>query len=115
MQVHHAQAIEMAMEIYRKTDDDELRVLSYDIATGQAGQRGEMFDWLVQWGLPQSGGPMMAWMAASEAGHDHGGTRGRAADRRARRARRWAWRRPPRSPRSRTPPARRRTASSSSS
>ena len=56
MQVHHAQAIEMAMEIYRKTDDDELRVLAYDIATGQAGQRGEMYDWLVQWGLPQSGG-----------------------------------------------------------
>ena len=27
MQVHHAQAIEMAMEIYRKTEDDELRVL----------------------------------------------------------------------------------------
>ncbi|MEV8267108.1 DUF305 domain-containing protein [Microbacterium sp. NPDC076911] len=72
MQVHHAQAIEMAMEIYRKTDDDELRVLAYDIATGQAGQRGEMFDWLVQWGLPQGGGSMMAWMAASEAGHDHG-------------------------------------------
>ncbi len=72
MQVHHAQAIAMAMEIYRKTDDDELRVLSYDIATGQAGQRGEMFDWLVQWGLPQSGGPMMQWMSASDAGHDHG-------------------------------------------
>jgi uncharacterized protein (DUF305 family) len=73
MQVHHAQAIAMAMEIYRTTDDEELRVLSYDIATGQAGQRGEMFDWLVQWGLPQSGGPMMAWMSASEAGHAHGG------------------------------------------
>ena len=72
MQVHHAQAIAMAMEIYRTTDDEELRVLSYDIATGQAGQRGEMFDWLVQWGLPQSGGPMMAWMSASEAGHAHG-------------------------------------------
>ncbi|SFS16016.1 Uncharacterized conserved protein, DUF305 family [Microbacterium sp. cf046] len=72
MQVHHAQAIAMAMEIYRKTDDDELRVLSYDIATGQAGQRGEMFDWLVQWGLPQAGGPMMAWMSGSDAGHDHG-------------------------------------------
>ncbi len=72
MQVHHAQAIAMAMEIYRKTDDEELRVLSYDIATGQAGQRGEMFDWLVQWGLPQAGGPMMDWMSASEAGHDHG-------------------------------------------
>ncbi len=73
MQVHHAQAIEMAMEIYRKTDDDELRVLSYDIATGQAGQRGEMYDWLVKWGLPQSGGPMMQWMDASDAGHAHGG------------------------------------------
>jgi len=73
MQVHHAQAIEMAMEIYRKTDDAELRVLSYDIATGQAGQRGEMFDWLVQWGLPQSGEPMMAWMSESEAGHGHSG------------------------------------------
>lgn len=72
MQVHHAQAIAMAMVIYRTTDDEELRVLSYDIATGQAGQRGEMFDWLVQWGLPQSGGPMMAWMSASEAGHAHG-------------------------------------------
>ena len=74
MQVHHSQAIEMAMEIYRKTEDPELRVLAYDIATGQSGQRGEMYDWLVQWGLPQSGGPTMTWMSASEAGHDHGGT-----------------------------------------
>ena len=74
MQVHHAQAIAMAMEIYRKTDDEELRVLSYDIATGQAGQRGEMYDWLVQWGLPQTGGPTMAWMSASEEDHDHGGS-----------------------------------------
>lgn len=76
MQVHHAQAIEMAMEIYRKTEDDELRVLAYDIATGQAGQRGEMYDWLVQWGLPQSGAPMMQWMDASDAGHGHGGSAG---------------------------------------
>jgi uncharacterized protein (DUF305 family) len=73
MQVHHAQAMEMAMEIYRKTEDDELRVLSYDIATSQGGQRGEMFDWLVQWGLRQSGGPMMAWMSESDAAHGHGG------------------------------------------
>jgi len=75
MQVHHAQAIQLAMEIYRKTDDDELRVLAYDIATGQAGQRGEMYDWLVQWGLPQSGGPMMQWMTDAEGtGHEHGGS-----------------------------------------
>lgn len=76
MQVHHAQAIQMAMEIYRKTDDDELRVLAYDIATGQAAQRGEMYDWLVQWGLSQSGGPMMQWMQASDEGHAHGDTDG---------------------------------------
>lgn len=76
MQVHHAQAIEMAMETYRKTEDDELRVLAYDIATGQAGQRGEMYDWLVQWGLSQSGGPMMQWMEASDEGHAHGVTTG---------------------------------------
>lgn len=71
MQVHHAQAIQMAMEIYQKTADDELRILAYDIATGQAGQRGEMFDWLVQWGLSQSGGPMMKWMDASPVGSGH--------------------------------------------
>jgi uncharacterized protein (DUF305 family) len=73
MQVHHAQAIQLAMDIYRKTDDQDLRVLAYDIATGQAGQRGEMFDWLVKWGLPQAGGPMMAWMTTMDAGHQHGG------------------------------------------
>lgn len=72
MQVHHSQAIQMAMEIYRKTEDEELRVVSYDIATGQAGQRGEMYDWLVQWGLSQAGGPMMAWMSSTDAGHAHG-------------------------------------------
>lgn len=72
MQVHHTQAIEMAMEIYRKTDDDDVQRMAYDIATSQAGQRGEMYDWLVQWGLPQSGDPLMTWMAGS--GHGgHGG------------------------------------------
>lgn len=71
MQVHHAQAVQMAMEIYRKTDDEELRVLSYDIATGQSGQRGEMYDWLVQWDLPQAGGPMMQWMQASAGSQGH--------------------------------------------
>lgn len=69
MQVHHTQAIEMAMQIYRKTDDEDLRRIAYDIATSQAGQRGEMFDWLVQWGLPQTGGPLMAWMTDASAGH----------------------------------------------
>ena len=74
MQVHHTQAVLMAMEIYRKTDDDELRTLSYDIATGQAGQRGEMYGWLVEWGLPQaSSQPLMTWMEPSGE-HSHGDT-----------------------------------------
>lgn len=74
MQVHHTQAVQMAMEIYRKTTDPELRTLSYDIATAQSGQRGEMFGWLVQWGLPQaSSQPLMQWMASSDA-HSHGDT-----------------------------------------
>nr|WP_133544730.1 DUF305 domain-containing protein [Microbacterium sp. BK668] len=74
MQVHHTQAIEMAMEIYRKTEDEDLQRISYDIATSQAGQRGEMYDWLVQWGLPQTGGPLMEWMTDAESGHGgHGG------------------------------------------
>lgn len=73
MQVHHAQAVEMAMQIYRATEDDEIRALSYDIATAQSAQRGEMYDWLVQWGLPQASPvPIMTWMAdASVDGHDH--------------------------------------------
>ncbi len=74
MQVHHTQAVLMAMEIYRKTSDPELRVLSYDIATAQSGQRGEMFGWLVDWGLPQaSSQPLMTWMEASGE-HSHGDT-----------------------------------------
>lgn len=77
MQMHHAQAVDMAMTIYAETEDDELRALAYDIATGQSSQRGEMLDWLVRWGLPQYNEQPMAWMAASDsAGHDHGGTDG---------------------------------------
>ncbi len=72
MQVHHGQAIEMAMEIYRKTEDPEIRVMAYDMATTQAGQKGEMYDWLVRWGLPQLGDSTMAWMTGTDTGHDHG-------------------------------------------
>ena len=74
MQVHHAQAIEMAMQVYRTTENDAVRVLAYDIATGQSAQKGEFYDWLVQWHLPQAGEPLMSWMHPSEdAGHHHGG------------------------------------------
>ncbi|WP_375385680.1 DUF305 domain-containing protein [uncultured Microbacterium sp.] len=75
MQVHHAQAVDMAMQIYRKTTDDQLRTLSYDIATSQAAQKGEMFGWLVAWGLPQNGGALMSWMTdADHPGHGSAAT-----------------------------------------
>lgn len=74
MQVHHAQAVEMAMDIYRTTDNDDVRVLAYDIATTQSAQKGEFYDWLVKWGLPQAGGPLMGWMDAADTAHHHAGT-----------------------------------------
>lgn len=73
MQVHHAQAIDMAMTIYRKTDDADLRALAYDIATTQSEQKGAMYAWLTDWGLPQASDTMMTWMTQSAGGHDHGG------------------------------------------
>jgi len=72
MQVHHAQAVDMAMTIYAKTDDEQLSALAYDIATGQSAQRGEMYDWLVRWGLPQYGTPMTWMEGSSDGGHAHG-------------------------------------------
>ncbi|KRA24248.1 hypothetical protein ASD65_07305 [Microbacterium sp. Root61] len=80
MQVHHAQAVEMAMIAYRATEDPDLRTLAYDIATGQAGQRGEMFDWLVQWGLPQAGAPLMSWMIGDDGHAGHGSSDAPATD-----------------------------------
>ena len=64
MQVHHAQAVEMALLIRDKTDDPGLRLLAYDIATGQSAQLGRMYGLLEAWGLPQaSPHPPMTWMS----------------------------------------------------
>lgn len=69
MQTHHAQAVQMALLIRDKSTDPTLRAVAYDIATSQQQQIGQMYGWLVQWGLPQtSSEPPMAWMAAGEAG-----------------------------------------------
>ncbi|HWM33874.1 MAG TPA: DUF305 domain-containing protein [Pseudolysinimonas sp.] len=82
MQVHHAQAVEMAMLIRDRSDDPALRQLAYDIAIGQAGQAGQMYGLLNSWGLPQaSSRPPMSWMSqpvidGSSGGHDMGPTPG---------------------------------------
>jgi uncharacterized protein (DUF305 family) len=79
MQVHHAQAVEMAMVSYRSTQDEELRLISYDIATAQAQQSGQMFAWIEDWGVPQRGSdPLMRWMA-QDGEHGHGDDMGGAA------------------------------------
>jgi uncharacterized protein (DUF305 family) len=64
MQVHHAQAVEMAMTVRDRTDDPDVRILAYDIALTQQQQIGQMYAWLTLWGLPQtSSSPPMEWMA----------------------------------------------------
>lgn len=64
MQTHHQQAVEMSMIVRDLTDDPEVRLLAYDIATSQSQQSGQMFGWLAEWGLSQaSSQPEMAWMA----------------------------------------------------
>ncbi|KGN40986.1 DUF305 domain-containing protein [Knoellia aerolata] len=66
MQAHHAQAVEMALIIRDKTSDPTLRAISYDIITTQQQQAGQMYGWLTQWGLPQTGShPAMTWMGTS--------------------------------------------------
>ncbi|MEF3402465.1 DUF305 domain-containing protein [Agromyces sp. CCNWLW203] len=63
MQVHHLQGVELAMIVRDATDDDEVRLLGYDIATTQAQQAGQMYGWLAEWGLSQAGSePSMTWM-----------------------------------------------------
>lgn len=63
MQVHHGQAVEMAFIVRDLTDDPDVRLLAYDIATSQSQQAGQMAGWLHLWKLPQTGPePIMTWM-----------------------------------------------------
>jgi uncharacterized protein (DUF305 family) len=74
MQVHHDQAVEMALIIRDRSDDADIRQIAYDIATTQARQSGQMYGWLAAWGLPQaSPEPAMTWMMrpALSGGNSH--------------------------------------------
>jgi uncharacterized protein (DUF305 family) len=63
MQVHHNQGVELALIVRDATDDTEIRLMAYDMATTQAHQSGQMYAWLELWGLPQSSTiDFMAWM-----------------------------------------------------
>ena len=68
MQTHHAQAVEMAFLVRDRSQDDEVRTVAYDIITSQQQQAGQMYGWLVQWGLDQTGSrPPMAWVGGEHA------------------------------------------------
>ena len=64
MQTHHNQAVEMSLMVRDLTDDPDVRLLAYDIATSQSQQAGQMNGWLTVWNLPQtSPEPSMTWMS----------------------------------------------------
>lgn len=75
MSDHHAQAVAMAEEIRRKTDNPQIRLLATDIALTQQAQIGQMRGWLEAWNQPIAGrGPAMEWM-----GHGDGTMPGMAS------------------------------------
>ena len=74
MQVHHAQAVDMALTIHARTSNESLSLLAYDIATSQQRHIGVMSEWLVDWNLPELGGAPMAWAADAHGGHGPGST-----------------------------------------
>lgn len=66
MSAHHAQAVEMASILYDRTEDQEMRFLTYDILTTQQGQIGIMTGWLDAWGRSvNNSGARMEWMGMS--------------------------------------------------
>lgn len=63
MQVHHTQAVEMAMIIRDRTNDEQLRFLATDIAFTQTNEMGMMQGYLNLWDLNATGNePAMTWM-----------------------------------------------------
>lgn len=68
MAEHHQQAVEMSFLVRDRTDDEEIRLLAYDIINTQANQRGMMLGWLDEWGAPKTTDrPRMAWMGGAHA------------------------------------------------
>src|SRR5690606_6276596 len=63
MQVHHEQAVVMAMIIRDRTEDEQLKAMATDIAFTQTSQIGTMQGFLNVWDLSPTGEQApMAWM-----------------------------------------------------
>jgi uncharacterized protein (DUF305 family) len=54
MSVHHAQAVDMAERIRKRTDDPALALIATDIVLTQQNQIGRFAGWIEQWGLSPS-------------------------------------------------------------
>jgi uncharacterized protein (DUF305 family) len=77
MQVHHAQAVELAVLLRDRSTDEEVRTVALDILLTQQNQIGQMAGWLSTWGLPAtSDAAPMAWMTEGEHGHTAGAAGG---------------------------------------
>jgi uncharacterized protein (DUF305 family) len=75
MQTHHLQAVEMGFLVRERSTDEAVRTLAFDIITSQQQQAGQMYGWLVQWGLPQTGERApMAWVGGEHGTHAAAGT-----------------------------------------
>jgi uncharacterized protein (DUF305 family) len=69
MATHHLQGVEMANVALERSEDREVRQLAFDISSTQNNQAGRMQGWLSLWGVPPTGGDVMAWMAGDDGGH----------------------------------------------
>ncbi|HST66953.1 MAG TPA: DUF305 domain-containing protein [Mycobacteriales bacterium] len=63
MATHHSQAVQMAQVERDNGSDPAVRLLAFDIETGQLAQVGQMRGWLDSWDqTPQADVVRMAWM-----------------------------------------------------
>lgn len=70
MAVHHIQAITMAGYERDNTTDPGLKLLAFDIETGQNFEVGQMQGWLDNWGLSRIDPHPMQWMGHADAVHN---------------------------------------------
>jgi uncharacterized protein (DUF305 family) len=63
MSTHHGQAVVMAQLERDNGDDPAVRLVAFDIETGQESQVGQMLGWLESWDqTPQTDIAQMSWM-----------------------------------------------------
>lgn len=63
MIAHHEQAVDMALTLYDRTENETLRAMAADMMLTQQTQIGQMQGWLILWNAPMSNTDKpMTWM-----------------------------------------------------